>query len=668
MKKEMSSFDITAVINELNPIINGTRIDNVYQTNPKTILLKLRSPNQPPTILLIEAGKRIHLTSYDLEKPQRPPNFCMALRKYLRNRKITRIRQHEFERIVIIDVKGRDEEYQLVSELFREGNIILIGPNGQILQALTYRRMRDRNILPKKKFIHAPPSGLDPTKLRREELRQLKKFEELSVVRALTRLLSLGGVYAEEILLRAEIDKNTQCDSLTDEELDKIFTHIEELIREIAEKKIKPCIFVDSQGQWIDVTPMPLKRYEHLKGTTYENFITAIDEYYARTFTEKRVSQVEKRTEQELKRLEIILEDQKRTLKELKERVELNRRIGDIIYTHMNELQFLLQRIMEEKRSGRNWKEIMIRLQQEKQASNRPALYFDALTPKNLMLQVSVDDQTFQLKLRRSIQENASEYYGRAKKAQRKIPGAEKSIDQSKAKIKEGKKRIIEETEEASKPLPIKPKKKWYEKFRWFHSSDGLLVIGGRDASTNEVLIRRYMEPNDIVLHTDIPGAPFVLIKTEGKTPLEQTIKEAAQLAASYSRAWKEMLATANVYWVSPQQVKKQPPSGQYLPKGSYMIYGKRSYVRNVPLEVAIGIKEENDTMRIIGGPVDAIAKQTDLYTRLTVGKKTSSKLAKEIIHRLAKRAPAAERKEILNIPIDEVQKFIPSGRADLLE
>jgi len=174
------------------------------------------------------------------------------------------------------------------------------------------------------------------------------------------------------------------------------------------------------------------------------------------------------------------------------------------------------------------------------------------------------------------------------------------------------------------------------------------------------------MEPKDIVFHTEIPGAPFVLIKTEGKTPPEQTIEEAAQLAASYSRAWKEMLMTANVYWVSPEQVKKQPPSGQYLTKGAFMIYGNRNYVRNVSVETAIGITREDDVVRAIGGPTAAIAKHTNLYVKLIPGDQTSSKLAKQIIYRLAKMAPAAEQKDILSVSVEEVQRFIPLGRGVL--
>jgi predicted ribosome quality control (RQC) complex YloA/Tae2 family protein len=666
LKEEMSSFDIAVITNELMPIVNDARIDTVYQTNPKTILLKLRSPRQPSQLLLIEAGKRIHLTSYDLEKPQRPPNFCMALRKHLRNGRITGISQHEFERIVIMTVRRRDGEYQLIAELFGEGNLILVGPNGEILQALRYRRMRDRNVVPKEKYVHAPPSGSNPMRLRREDLAQLKKFDDLSVVRALTRLLSLGGSYAEEVLLRAEIDKDTPSISLTDENLEGIFGNLRELLRKIAEMEIEPCIFVDEKGRSVDVTPVMLKRYAGLKCMAHENFNAALDDYYAKSLTRKRVGGVEEQTEKELKRLQIILQDQERTLKEQTERVGQNRIIGDIIYRHMNELQLLLNRIMEEKRSGREWNEIIGRLQEEKQAADSPAVYFDGLTPKNLMLQVSVEGQTFQLDLRSSIHENASGYYSRAKKAERKIPGAKKAIGQTKTRMKNAKGRALEETKEASKPPLVKPKRRWYEKFHWFHSSDGFLVIGGRDASTNEVLIRRYMEPNDRVFHTDIPGAPFVLIKTEGKTPPEQTIEEAAQLAASYSRAWKEMLMTANVYWVSPEQVKKQPPSGQYLTKGAFMIYGNRNYVRNVSVETAIGITREDDVVRAIGGPTTAIAKHTNLYVKLIPGNQTSSKLAKQIIYKLAKMAPAAEQKDILSVSVEEVQRFIPLGRGVL--
>ncbi len=662
----MTSFDIAAITTELEHLLNDARIDNIYQTNPKTLLLKLRCPAQPTAQLVIEAGKRIHLTSYSFTTPPKPPAFCMALRKYLRNARIAKVQQHEFERIMIIGLRGRGGEYQLISELFGEGNIILVGPENEIVQALVYRRMRDRNVIPKQKFAYPPPSGRNPVNLGPEDLDQIKEFGQLSVVKALTRFLSLGGLYAEEVLLRADVDKNTPCKDLKKEEIDTIFTKLHDLVTEVVEDKVRPRVIIDYEGRWIDVTPVPLKRYAHLEYSTYGTLSKALDEYYTRTSTQEKVERVEKRAEQELERVTTILHDQEKALEDLRDKAELDRKIGDIMYRHLNELQFLLQRTMSEKRSGGTWEEIIAKLQDEKKDSRSPATYFDHLIPESLTLQVSVENQSFQLDLEKSVQENALSHYEGAKKAERKLVGVGKAIEQTQVEIGKLRNLMVEESERASKPPSIMPKREWYEKFRWFHSSDGFLVIGGRDASTNRVLVRRYMKTDDIVFHTDIPGAPFVLVKTDGKLPPEQTVREAAQLAASYSRAWKEMLATTNVYWVSPQQVSEHPPSGEYLPKGSFMIYGKRNYVRNVPLEAAIGVKKE-DRMKIIGGPTDAIAKQTDLFVKIVPGKNTSSKLAKEIRHRLATASSNTAREEILQIPIEEIQGFIPSGRGDLL-
>ena len=670
LKEELNSFDIYVVTYELDHILHGARIDNVYQINPKILLLKVRNKGLPQIQLLIEAGKRIHSTSHIFEKPLKPPIFSIALRKYLRNGEITEIRQHEFERIVIIEVKKGGEEYRLVCELFREGNIILVGPDGKILQALTYRRMKDRNVLRGESFQYPPSIGCNPKTLNREVFNEIKAFGETDIVRALTKLLSIGGLYAEEILIRAGVEKNTPCKSLREDDLNRIFDRLQNLLLEIAPEGVKPYVFVDEQGNWIDVSPTRLEIYAHLKPERFGSLNEALDEYYAKAYLGKKVSDTARPIERELGRLRRILKEQEEALENLKRMAELNRGIGDIIYRHMNEIQTLLQWIMGEKRSGKSWSEIDEALQKGKQAMRVPAVYFHLLKPEEVALQISIEDQTFQLDLRLSAKENAADYYEKAKKAQRKISGADKALLQTQSRIKELESRMAEQMREAPGELPRIPKKRWYEKFRWFYSSAGFLVIAGRDASTNEIIIKKHMEPNDIVFHADIPGAPFVIVKTEGKAPLslpEQTLKEAAQFAASYSRAWREMLAAIDVYWISPEQVSKRPPSGQYLSRGAFMIYGTRNYVRNLSLEVAIGVKKEEDKFKVIGGPSNAITKQTNIFVRLIPGRERSGKLAKQIRDKLARMASNADRKKILKTPLEEIQRFIPSGGGSLI-
>src|SRR3989338_3908306 len=104
---------------------------------------------------------------------------------------------------------------------------------------------------------------------------------------------------------------------------------------------------------------------------------------------------------------------------------------------------------------------------------------------------------TFDIK--KSIEQNAGHYFEKAKKARKKIKGAEEAIARANEKLEKLKKEA--EKEEKEKTV-IERKKEWYEKFRWFLSSEDLLCIGGRDATTNDILVRKYMEPGDIVLHT----------------------------------------------------------------------------------------------------------------------------------------------------------------------
>jgi len=666
LKEEITSFDLAAVISELSKIIEGSRIGKIYQINHKILLLKLRSPKGESHHLLIEAGKRIHLTSYDFEKPKEPPSFCMALRKYLENGIIDKIEQYDFERIIEIIVRRGDQNYRLIIEFFDKGNIILVDSENKILHALTYRKMRDRNILRGEEFKYPPKRGIDLKHVNLDDLHKMRDLGELEIVRALTRSLGLSGFYAEEILLRSGIDKSRPCISLSDEEFSTIYGVIRDLVSKVETGNHKPCIFVNEMGEWIDVAPFPLKKYSNLQTLEIETFNKALDEYYAKALVSLSVKQIEEKKGQELAALEKILEEQRRKLDDLKDKVSAYRKIGDVIFNHLYEIETLLSRIMSEKRSGKSWDEIKSILTEEKRNSIIPSTYFESINGETLTLKVSIDGEKFDLNLKMTAQQNAAEYYNMAKKSEEKIDGIERAIKQTLEKIEAVKAGAIRIMGEVSKPPQIR-RKEWYEKFRWFLSSEGFLVIGGRDTSTNDILIRKYMEQNDIVFHADIPGSPFVIIKTQGKAPGEKTLNEAACFTASYSRAWRERIRAVDVYWVKPEQVSKTPPSGEYLPKGSFMIYGAKNYIRGVPLEVAIGIKREKYGFRVIGGPVEAISKQTSLYVKIVPGDEPSGKLAKNIRSMLANMVPYEERSEALKIPIEEIQAFIPLGWGSIL-
>jgi predicted ribosome quality control (RQC) complex YloA/Tae2 family protein len=668
LKSEMTSFDVTALVPELNQTIKDSRIENIYQLNPVTLLFRLHQPNQPTLQLLVEAGKRAHLTSYVMSKPSTPPAFCMALRKYLRNGRIRSVQQPDFERVLIIKIETREGTFSLITELFGDGNIILVNPQGTIQHALAYRRMRDRNVLRGVSYQPAPTSGRNPFTLSRQDFDGIKQFGQLDVVRASTKFLGIGGLYSEEILLRANIDKNIPCEVLTQQQIQAIYTETRVLISKITDGKIEPTIVFDAKGEWLDVVPFPLRKYSGFNQKPFTSFNEALDEYYSRAVTDEKTSKTETQFARELARLQRILEDQKSTLEDSRKVAEQYKLIGDLIYAHFSELQSLTNCATEAKEKGITWEQVASEMEKEKQAQRKPFTFFQSLDSKQRILNVKVNDTTFSLDLTRSIPANAAEYYERAKKAGRKFDGAQKAIVDTQTKIDELQKRLKTETEAVKAEVPQKRHEKaWFEKFRWFRSSDDFLVVGGRDATTNEILVKKHTEPTDVVFHADVAGAPFVVIKAEGKTPPEQTILEAAQLAASYSKAWREMLHTVDVYWVHPEQLSKTPPPGQYLEKGAFIVIGKKDYIRSVPLRIAIGLLMQENLILVIGGPPEAVRKQTDVFVELIPGKEKSSILAKRVRKLLAEKSYKIRNAPLPEILLLEIQSFIPYGQGEIV-
>lgn len=653
---------MAAVVSELKERLEGARIQNIYQTKGRIVILKLHQQGQPVLNLLIEPGKRLHLTSYILEKPQKPPAFCMALRKHLRNSIILEISQHEFERIIILRAKAKEGEFTLVLELFGDGNIILIDTQNIIQQALSFKRMRDRNILRGEPFKQPPSSGKNPLHIKPSGMLGLKEFTDLEVVRALTKFLSISGMYAEEILLHARIDKNRECQSLENSDLEKIHSALSKILNHLKTGKLEPRIIIDEKERWIDATPSPLLRYEDFNFKRFNSFNEALDEFYAKTLVAQEVEVATDRVEEEIARQQRILEEQQESLEKTKMETERLRKVGDMIYAHFHQLQTLMQRVMDEKKNGRTWQEVTSKIKDEKECGQTPSACFESLDTKNLILNVSIDDLPFSLRLRDSVQDNAATYYERAKKANKKLEGAKKATEETLKRIEELRQQKEVTAEEASKPIKKRRKKAWYEKFRWFYTSEDFLVVGGKDAVTNEILIKKHMQPHDLVFHADIAGAPFVLIRTEGKTPSQQSIREAAQLAASHSRAWRTRFSAIDVYWVHPEQISKTPPSGEYLPKGAFMIRDKKNYIRRTPLRLAIGITPKTTPPRVIGGPAEAVKNKTNIYVELVPGELSSSKLATKIRQSLSRKASKNLQKEISRIPIEEVQSFIPFG------
>jgi predicted ribosome quality control (RQC) complex YloA/Tae2 family protein len=266
--------------------------------------------------------------------------------------------------------------------------------------------------------------------------------------------------------------------------------------------------------------------------------------------------------------------------------------------------------------------------------------------------------------LRKSVAANAEEYYEAAKKAKEKLVGVKKALADTEKKIKDLEEKQAVEVEKYQAPVAKKKvEKKWFEKFHFFISSDGFLVVGGKDATTNEILIKKYTEDSDLVFHADLHGAPFFVIKNPEKKEIsEKTIKETAEAGAAYSSGWKHGVGSVDIYHILPEQVSKTAPSGEYVAKGGFMISGKKNYHRGVRLEMAIGVVL-GDELEIVSGPTSSVESKTPYLIKVAPGEKKSGELAKEIRAKLIGKAKKEDADKMKKIDLESIQKVIPSGK-----
>lgn len=658
LKSEMSSLDIAAITFELVSLIKAKYLDNVYQTDTKTFLFKFRPGDLN---LIVEVGRRIHLTKYEIRVPKQPSQFCMALRKRLRAGRVIDVRQLEFERVVIFEIEGAGETWQIVAEFFPRGNLVVVDKSGRISLAMSHVKMRDRDIVKGEVFKHAPSSGSNPFTISREELSHIRDERELPTSKALVMTLSIGGPLAREILSRAEL-QDEAAGRLTDDDLDRIYHTIQSLRSRLLKNDFDPTVGFDERGEPYDIAPFPKKSFEHLEQRHYPTFNEAADEYFT-NFAQRILLDRQRETvsvrEQELGRVKTM---QWKQMEDLSKAIKENSLKGQGIMSNLHYLQEILSEISVEKEKRLSPKEISDHMQATLLRRKVP-IQVRSIDLARGILSATIEDLDLNLDITKKPQHEADRYFQAAKKAKEKMIGLQRAMERTITKMK-----AVDMERQQADILPSTKKRKeksWYEKFRWFFSSEDLLVIAGKDATTNEILIKKYADPADIVFHAETHGAPFVVVKTETRAPSTQTILEAAQFAVAHSGMWAAKAASADVYWIHSDQVSKEAPSGQYLTKGAFMITGKRNYIKGLELRLAIGIQVDQDNVRVIGGPPSAIQSRAVVHVEILPGNTARHRLAKQILFELSK-MPSINSK-VRALSPDQLLDFLPSGSSDIV-
>ncbi len=584
MKDAMLSLDIYAWLAENREKIVGGFIKKIYQIGEREFLFKIYKGGNLPLYVNLDG----FLFFREMETPEKPSMFAMYLRKRFSNRKIVEIKQINFDRVVSI----KTEDYELIIELFGGGNIVVV-KEGIIERAYYEREWRHRSIL-RGEIYEPPPSKYNPL-LHSDRVCEAIKEGKKSVVRVLAIDFNLGK-YAEEVCYRAQVDKNKK--ELNEEECKRISQAIAEIL------KPGGCYLY---GDFF--SPIKLLHREK-EEESCESFNRCIEKYVSRIFSEGSG---------DIKYLRII-EDQRRKMREFEEMEKKMRKIGDLIYSHYVELEELLQK-----------------------AKNNEVEY----DRKRKKIKVSLEGEEFELDIEKSVGENASVYYEKAKKMREKIAGVKKAIVEMQEKIRREEKKAGKNKKKRARF--------WFEKYRWFISSEDILVIAGRDAKTNEEVVKKHLSDRDLYMHADIHGAPSVVIKSEGRKIGEKTLYEAAQFAVSMSNAWNAGFGNLSAYWVYPSQVSKMGESGEYVTRGAWVVHGRRNYINKVPLKLAVGEIKYKNVKMVMCGPVDAVKSKTNRYIVIAPGDLKKEAFAKKIA-------------KIFGEDVDSLLKILPPGKIGIEE
>jgi predicted ribosome quality control (RQC) complex YloA/Tae2 family protein len=641
MKKAMSNVDVAAMAAELSDRILGGFMGKAYQQSSDKIWLSVQSPAEGRLDLLLVAGKRVNITRAERPASKTPPQFPTMLRNRITGGRIVEILQHDLDRVLEIAVERSGSRHYLVIELFPKGSMILLDENRQILSMLKKMVYRGSKMAAGEKYLYHP-GQLDPRTISQEELSAWLASAGQDLIRSIVRGLNMGGTYGEEVCLVAGVDKNKPAADLVPEEIERVHQALREVF---LNETLDPHIVLDN-GEPVDVLSRPLKIYDGLEIKRFATFSEAVDAF----FVEKEVDEERKKNP-----LDRRIDVQQKAIDEFEAQEKAFVSKGELVYQIYGSVEQILRVVDQAKARGFSYNQIWERISGSGLPQARTILSLDGQGEMRVLL----EGVELELHAGLTVPQNAQRYYEKAKEMARKGSGAKEALAVTKL-LRAGK-------AASKKPRPVsfyrRRKPKWYERFRWFFSSDGFMVLGGRDADGNEEIYTKYMERRDLVMHTDAPGAPLTVIKTQGEIVPESTLLEAAQFAVSYSSVWKGGLVAADCYMITGDQVSKTPESGEFLKKGAFVIRGERTYFKDTPLGLALGIADGV----LVGGPISAIKPKADPVVEIEPGELNADDLAKKIYRQFSDKVEdRAFLKSVASV--DQMVQFLPPGGSRIKE
>jgi predicted ribosome quality control (RQC) complex YloA/Tae2 family protein len=692
-KRELTSVDLAALVTELGAYA-GAKLDKAYLYGDDLLRLKLRDFERGRVELMVEVGetKRAHVVSPEHvpDAPGRPPGFAKMLRNRLSGADFAGVSQFGFDRVLTFEFEREDQNTQVVAELFGEGNVAVLDAAGEVVDCLNTVRLQSRTVAPGAQYEY-PSARFDPLAVDYDGFAARMRESNTDLVRTLATQLNFGGLYGEELCTRAGVEKELAIEDAGEAEFEALYEALERLTEQLSSGAFAPRIYREDDTP-VDVTPFALEERAGLETEEFDSFTAALDAYFVELdTTEDEASGGRNRPdfEEDIERQQRIIDQQEGAIEDFEEQADRERAKAESLYANYELVDDVLSTVRNAREEGIGWEAIDERFAEGRERGIAAAEAVSGVEPSEGTVRMDIDGRDVELDPQEGVEQNADRLYGEAKRVVEKKEGAEEAIAETRAELEAIERRREEweagdvesepddEAEDidwlARRSIPVRQNEQWYERFRWFHTSDGFLVLGGRNADQNEELVKKYLDRGDRFFHTQVQGGPVTVLKATG--PSEPTrevdvpdgsLEEAAQFAVSYSTVWKNGRFAGDAYMADPDQVSKTPESGEYLEKGGFAIRGDRTYFRDTPVGVAVGITCEPET-RVIGGPPSAITDRTETAITVEPGQYAQNDAAKRLYREFRERFQDTSFVRKVASP-DLIAEFLPPGGSRVVE
>ncbi len=643
-KKALNVLDVRAIVRELRGLLTGGFLEKAY-TMGDSVLLRIRREGEKYHVLI--NAHRIGLTRY-ISESEKGWEGVAGLRRLTEGLRIKDVRAFGLDRIVIFEL----EKGSLIAELLEPWNVIYVDENNVVKWSLRAYKGRDREVRPGLQYTPPPRlyTGFDEGVERVREA--ISRYDTIG--KALAKALGLGGELSDEVCKRLNVEP---AKSPLEIDVEDLIKAIEGLFRQVENGVLEPMICY-SNGLPITVVPVRFISLNCDSIREFKSFNEAVDEYFHTVEFEEMTRRKLEVINAEIARLERSIAELELRAGEFRKGAEELRAKAQMVLAYKYQIDELLEtlRRLWASEKGPHFADLVRGIEHE-------GVRVKDFDVKNKAVLIEAGGVSAVIPLNSDAGSIVENLFNRAKELERKAKHAEEVLEELRRRLEglkaEGE-RIVEALRESTVRI-LYGVKEWFERFRWFVTSGGFLALGGRDASQNEVLVRNYLRPWDLFIHADIPGGSCVILRLpQGATPSETDVLEAAQFAAAYSKAWVLGLSCIDVFYVRGEQVSKRAPSGEYLGRGSFMVYGQRGWARSVELAIGIGVRIDRigdmAVIRLVAAPPSVIGRLANYYAVLRPGNRDRTSIAKELYEAFKARVFGLQKA----IPIELIVDAVP--------